>query len=522
MLGWVAAGTGLSLLGGAKNKGTPVQQDIKKEGFAALPKPVQDMWLDQYLRDVANLYNQGNQTPPMARARTGRYDSQGLKELQAYADNLSRMQNLPGAMMQGQAQQQMPMQNNVNNFLNDPTVDKERELELRKMYQSMLKPGDRTPIGRSSIDHNFGDKTYDPFIANDFLGGANSYQKWRNAIIGGNNSSNIASNIGNVMAGNAPMGANAGMSGVDSQGNAGMGINNSGSRSLFGPGMNDQNGVRPLPGIEPFNQLQENAFDQLQNNQPRSVEDFTNAYSIGGLNALSQMAAYNPMEKSLDSYMNPYTDSVINRTLSRMGDELSGGENTILGNAAKFGGLGAFGSTAVGTMLANRQNEALKRAQDFVADQYQTNFGQAQNQRNMEINRRGQFLNSLIGGGNDTYKIAGGLQAVNNDQKMQSLQALLGAGNQVQAQGQAEIDAVNPLIQQNLPQNKLNRFGQQLSMFPGSIQSFQYADAPMNSMQRYGNALMGLGNLGNGFANAMNAGIGGMKGGRIGSLGGYI
>lgn len=138
----------------------------------------------------------------------------------------------------------------------------------------------------------------------------------------------------------------------------------------------------------------------------------------------------------------------------------------------------------------------------------------------MEINRRGQFLNSIIGGGNDTYKIAGGLQAVNNDQRMQSLQALLNAGNQVQAQGQAEIDAVTPLVEQNLPQNKLNRFGQQLSMFPNSSQSFQYGQAPMNSLQRFGNAFMGLGGLGQGFMNA--GGIGGLTGGRIGSLGGYL
>jgi len=511
----VSAGT--SLLGGLFGDDEPEQMPTSVSGFETLPEPVKRAYLEQYLPGILAQYNNGPSPGPLARARTGRYDSQGVRELQNYADNQARLMNSPEMQVIRQAQAAKQAQGmGAGAFANDPTVDREREIQLRQMYQSMLKPGYKGPF-TSDVTHNFGDKNYDPFMASNPFNPnqPNEYQKFRSAIIGGNSGVGLQ---------------NSGMS-FDANGNPVMG-GGMGADGLGGDYFSSSIGVRPLPGIEPFNPMQERAFDEIQMFQPKSVESYVNPYSQRGLEALQGMAAYNPMERSLDSYMNPYTDQVINRTLSRMGDELRGGENTILGNASRLGGLGAFGSSALGNMLANRQNESLKRAQDFIADQNQTNFSQAQTQRNMEIARRAGFLNNLVGGGNDTYRIAGGLQAVGNEQRMLGLDALLAAGNQVQAHGQNEINAVNPLIQQQLPQNRLDMLGNRLKNFQGTSQEFSYMPGEQNMLTKIGNAGIGFAGLHQGYQNARGtpwlgamgggSGIGGLSGGKIGSLGGYL
>lgn len=511
-----ALSAGASLLGGLFGDDDPEQMPTSISGFETLPEPVKRAFLEQYLPGVLAQYNNGPSPGPLARARTGRYDSQGMRELQNYADNQARLMNTPQMQAMRQAQSANQAQGmNAGGFTNDPTVDRDREIQLRQLYQSTLKPGYKGPF-TGDVTHNFGDKTYDPFMANSFFNPnePNEYQKFRNAIIGGNSGGGMQ---------------NAGMS-FDAMGNPVMG----GGMGAGGSGGNyfsDSTGVRPLPGIEPFNPMQERAFDERQTFQPKSVESYVNPYSQSGLQGLQGMAAYDPMNRSIESYMKPYYDNIIQKGFSRIGEQLRGERRDILGKYARMGGIMGPENSTFNDQIALREAEALKNAQYFQAEQDIANFNQAQNQRNMEINRRAGFLGNLIGGGNDTYKIAGGLQAVGNDQRMQGLDALLAAGNQVQAHGQNENNAVNPLIQQQLPQNRLDMLGSRLGNFQGTNQSFTYGPGEQNMFSKVGNFGIGLAGLHQGYHNmrgtpwlgaAEKSGIGGLSGGKIGSIGGYV
>lgn len=512
-----------SLIGGAMGNDDPNQLPTKIEGFAALPQEVKDAYLKQFLPGVLAQYQNGPNPGPLGRARTGRYDSRGMQELQAYADRLVAQQNSPEAQAQRQAQAAaQSSQSQVTN----PDMDRQRETQLRNTYMQ-LNPGfaKANGIGMNN-DWATQNAFNDPRL--DFWTKDKGYQDWRNAFAENQQSAPQPQQMGNAFAGNPVMGGQAmPMGGMGQQGMAGT-----------QQGMGDQlggnlgvNGVRPIPGIEQFNPMQERAFDEIQQFQPNSIASYANPYATGALNQLGQLAQFNPNNKPVTDYMTDYYDQVTNRGLNRLGKELDKSQNSLFGEAARRGG-NAFNSSATAIMLAELKNASQDRALDFIANQNQANFGQARDQRNLEIGRRDQYLNNLVSGGNDTFRIAGGLQAVGNDQRRQSLQDLLAAGNQVQNQGQAEINAANPLIQQQLPQNRLNQLGTHLGMFPQSGESFDYTPGEQNMFTKIGNAGMGFAGLHQGYhdqrgtpwlgAFGGSPGIGGMSGGRIGSLGGYL
>ena len=86
-IGLALAGAGmLASAFGNKNKGAKPAQS----GFNALPKAVQDAWLENYVPDVMSQYNAGYQGVPMSRveAPTDVFGSQALYDLQQFSDNV--------------------------------------------------------------------------------------------------------------------------------------------------------------------------------------------------------------------------------------------------------------------------------------------------------------------------------------------------------------------------------------------------------------------------------------------------
>ena len=99
-----------TLFGGSENKQNTTN------GFDALPKAVQEAWLNVALPKIMDTANRPYQAPPMQRvnAPSSIYDSQGLYDLQKYSDSvggffspLARQQPAAQAPMQPQGQPQL-------------------------------------------------------------------------------------------------------------------------------------------------------------------------------------------------------------------------------------------------------------------------------------------------------------------------------------------------------------------------------------------------------------------------------
>ncbi len=82
---------GGSLLGGLFGKKKGEAPATQVQGFAALPKEVQNAWLQTYLPQVLEQNKKTYEAPPMMRAPTqaGIFDSQGLADLQRYSDSIA-------------------------------------------------------------------------------------------------------------------------------------------------------------------------------------------------------------------------------------------------------------------------------------------------------------------------------------------------------------------------------------------------------------------------------------------------
>lgn len=217
---------------------------------------------------------------------------------------------------------------------------------------------------------------------------------------------------------------------------------------IFGNGT----GVNPIGAIEPFNQYQQNALSSFG----------------GGLAGL---------KNELGGFQDLYNENILNPQLSEIDRDASILNNNLLGQ--KSGNLGAFGSSALGTQLAQLQDSANR----------------------LKLNARAGAFQGALG------------------LRRQSLQDMLTSGSLIQQQNQGSLNAIYPQVQQTTAPNRLSQFGQGLSMFPGSsTQTGPVAGQP-DTWARVGNAgmqglgiLSGLGGLGAGgggqagFGNGMGGG----------------
>ncbi len=292
------------------------------------------------------------------------------------------------------------------------------------------------------------------------------------------------------------------------------------------------NAVRPI-GVEPLNDLQRSAYSQYQYgyNGP-GINENISPYSAQALNAYSRLAG-NPMANelghqgignelgqyigaiggqqgqnggigSIQDYMNPRTQEVINRTIADIQEQLHGANNRTLSDAAltgagtTSGNLAAFGGSALGTLLAQNQKNATKQGLDFAAQQHQQNYNQAQEQRNLEIQRalgqrsaetglRNQYLQNLGQQGYANYGQGANIQNQQYNQRSQTLADMLKTGNSLQDQYQNQLNAATQYGQNfhNAPQANLTQLSGNLAPFAAG-QNFQYGGAKPDFLSRVG------------------------------------
>lgn len=186
-----------------------------------------------------------------------------------------------------------------------------------------------------------------------------------------------------------------------------------------------------------------------------------------GVNPLGQVEPFNPYQQQalqslgggigalgneLSQYMNPYQKFVqdeINR-------QHSIAQNNALSDFSRAAGFGGLQSSAYGTLQSQLEQNRLR-------DQ---NQAQVQN-----------------------YQQALGL-------RRQTLADMLGAGGQIQQQGQNMLGALQPQLQQTLPQARTGLLGQQLGAFQGSPIGYNYQQmAPKQTAEEriFGGLQTGIG-----------------------------
>jgi hypothetical protein len=162
-------------------------------------------------------------------------------------------------------------------------------------------------------------------------------------------------------------------------------------------------GVRPLGQVEPLNQIQQGALGNVGR----------------GLAGLSE---------DLPGYQSLYNQNVLDPQLKDIQRQQDIAQNNLLGAKAGTGNLGALGSSALGTQLAQNLDNYNRQREQARAAGYQHSIGL----------------------------------------RNQTLQQMLSAGNQVQAQGQQQLSALQPQLQATAQPQRLEQLAAGLQRFPAS------------------------------------------------------
>lgn len=243
-------------------------------------------------------------------------------------------------------------------------------------------------------------------------------------------------------------------------------------------------GVRPLGQVEPFNETQQNAlgqFGQGYGNFLQNQGQYMNPYQQRVLNQLAMGGQ--GMNQQLPGYMNPWLEQVLNPQLDYLNRESQSAENRLRGRISGSGNLGGGGSTYAQQLAKIDQNRQ-QLGSDIIGRETGNAYNQALGQYNLG-------LSGLFQGGGQAYDAA-------NQTRRQSLQDMLLAGTGMQQQGQAQLNALQPQLQQTTPQAKLSQFGQNLGMFGNSATSTGYTQEPNMWSKVGGLGLAGMGLLGGG------------------------
>lgn len=199
----------------------------------------------------------------------------------------------------------------------------------------------------------------------------------------------------------------------------------------------------------------QNAGDQAYGNAAAGYKDVANNPIVAGALA----------NTDLSPYMNPYTQAVTNNALRDLEGQRVNAINT---NADKAVAAKAFGGSRGAIVDALTNSEAIKKAGDLSASQYQANFNQAQQAATGDINRN---LTAAQSNATNMLGAAQGMNALGDSQVKALVQKYMGltdAGNQQNAQQQKELDAQKAIFDEanNYDLNRLNILLSSLGMSP--------------------------------------------------------
>lgn len=199
-----------------------------------------------------------------------------------------------------------------------------------------------------------------------------------------------------------------------------LGIGGSLLGGLFG---DEDEGAAPAQSVSGFAALPYDVQQAyLQKFVPDSLwlyKNDNNPYEGQVMNSLG--GGITSFKNELPQYMNPYQSAVTNDVFSRMQQEGDIAKSRALGQTAVRGGVGAFGSSALGTQLAGIDNYQLDRQREYLNQSKMDNYNQAIDLRNMllsgqehaatipynKVNRLGSLLGMVPGSSTQTGAIAG-------------------------------------------------------------------------------------------------------------------
>ena len=244
-------------------------------------------------------------------------------------------------------------------------------------------------------------------------------------------------------------------------------------------------GVRPLGQVEPFNETQQNAlgqFGQGYGNFLQNQGQYMNPYQQMVLNQLA--SGGQGMNQQLPGYMNPWLENILRPMENDINRQADISKGNLSGYASRFGGIGANNSSAYAQQLQGIDRDRERAIEQARGNETKNAYNQALGQYNLG-------LSGLFQGGGQAYDTA-------NQTRRQSLQDMLQAGTGIQQQGQAQLNALQPQLQQTTPQAKLSQFGQNLGMFGNSATSTGYQAEPNMWSKVGGLGLAGMSLLGGG------------------------
>lgn len=270
------------------------------------------------------------------------------------------------------------------------------------------------------------------------------------------------------------------------------------------------NGVVPVGQVEPFNQYQKDALTKLGTDLSGQFLNSANQYAGTTQQALNQATplinqgtqALTPaaLSAGVQSYMNPYTQQVVDNTNNTIRRE---GERS--GAQIKSDFAGNYGSSAMGVRQGLLDEAVINAIAGNTANLnnqgYNTALSSFLGQTNTEQNRALEGAKTYLG----QSALAGELANQNYGLRTSNLQGQLGAGTAIQQQNQKSLDILRPEIygQQNYSQTQLDNLSRLLGAFPGG--TYQSTTAPGNSPL---SSALGLGLTAGGITSALGASAG--------------
>lgn len=147
--------------------------------------------------------------------------------------------------------------------------------------------------------------------------------------------------------------------------------------------------------------------------------------------------------QELSNFQNPYNELVLNRGLDRLNDQMIKGHNALGDNAFA---AGAFGGDRHGIAQGEYMDSALQTQGDWIANQLQSGFSNAQNARMGEANLNMQATNAANAA--QAQNVQYGNQIAG--QQAQDANTVLGLQNQVAQQTAADANNVQNMQNQAL------------------------------------------------------------------------
>jgi hypothetical protein len=201
-------------------------------------------------------------------------------------------------------------------------------------------------------------------------------------------------------------------------------------------------------------------------------------------------------QTEFDSYANPYTKDVTNRSIDRLSEQAQNMRANLLRTTASNRGNASFGDLYGAQRMGDIDKELLNKSGDIIAQGNQQGFSTAlealQNRRTRQL-QGGQIL---AGTGGNFITAANSAQGISNagfEQGVNTANANLGAGQYIRDYNQGVSDlAFQNYAQPQMDENALTNASVEGY---GGVRGAQQGYEVQPTYNRFGNAVSGVGSI---------------------------